>query len=399
MLGTTLFLIVVGGWLLASRPWQAFRQASTQPAMATAETGVKACCVKMPDRFGQSVNGGPPGMVWIPAGQFTMGDSAGTGMPYERPTHAVQVDGFYIDLCELTNAQFEAFVTATGYVTTAEKPIDPQELLRQLPPGTPLPPPEKLKPSSLVFHKTGQAVSTTTLGDEQSWWSMVPGADWRHPQGPASDIKGKEYFPVVQVSWDDAVAFAKWAGKRLPTEAEWEYAARGGLEGKACTWGNEPFDPKKPQANIWQGIFPVNNTMEDGYEGAAPVGQFPPNGYGLYDMAGNVWEWCSDWYRADTYEQDSARAKITVNPAGPAKSLDPDEPTMPKRVIRGGSFLCSDQYCSSYRPSARMKTTPDSATDHQGIRCVMTAEQWQAMKMRFPALAGPATQPTTAKSK
>ncbi|HEX8914549.1 MAG TPA: formylglycine-generating enzyme family protein, partial [Humisphaera sp.] len=321
----------------------------------------------------------PEGMAWIPPGEFVMGDSAGDGMPWERPVHRVRLDGFFIDTHELTNAQFAKFVEATKYVTVAERPIDWEEMKKQVPPGTPKPPDELLKPSSLVFKMTDGPVPLGHHGDFAQWWVPVQGADWRHPEGPGSDLKGRENHPVVHVCYDDAEAYAKWAGKRLPTEAEWEYAARGGLDRKPFVWGDAPPDDKKPQANMWQGKFPYQNTKADGFETTAPVGSFAPNGYGLYDMAGNVWEWTSDWYRPDAYVADSVKGTV-VNPTGPETSYDPTEPNAPKRVIRGGSFLCSDQYCSSYRPSARMRTSPDSGTNHQGFRCVMTRAQWEAAR-------------------
>jgi formylglycine-generating enzyme required for sulfatase activity len=207
--------------------------------------------------------------------------------------------------------------------------------------------------------------------DFSQWWHWTPGANWWHPEGPESTLDGKDDHPVVQVSWDDAVAYAKWAGKRLPTEAEWECAARGGLEGKPYVWGDEPFNPKKPQANIWQGDFPYRNTAEDGYERTAPVKSYPPNGYGLYDMAGNVWEWCADWYQRDLYRQRAGRGVI-VNPAGPERSSDPTRPFTPQRVQRGGSFLCNDSYCSRYRPGARHGCSPDTGMSHVGFRCVQS---------------------------
>lgn len=385
------FFIGAATYLLYARPWQ--NAAAPGPVMPTAAAAgdpqtqpCQACKLPMPARFGGDADkDAPPGMVWIPAGEFAMGDSRGDGFEWERPVHRVRVDGFYVDKCEVTNAQFQAFVDATHYVTTAEKKPDLAEIMKQLPPGTPPPPAEKLVPASLVFHKTDGPVDTSGHNWFQ-WWEWKPGADWRHPTGPDSDIKGKELHPVVQVSWDDAVAYCKWAGRRLPTEAEWEYAARGGLDRKPFTWGDKEFDPQHPQANIWQGSFPWRNTLEDGYELTAPVGKFPANGYGLYDMAGNVWEWCNDWFSPETYVHD-AQATLTVNPQGPEKSLDPDGAGVPKKAIRGGSFLCSDSYCSSYRPSARMHTSPDSATNHQGFRCVMTKAMWEEMKAKRSASA------------
>jgi len=312
----------------------------------------------------------PPGMVWIPGGTFAMGSVDPLARPDERPVHQVRVDGFWMDATEVTNKQFAMFVAATQYLTTAEKPIDWEELKKQVPPGTPKPPDEMLKPGSLVFTPPDHRVD---LRDVSQWWQFEAGTNWRHPAGPESSIDGKDGFPVVQVSWDDAVAYAKWAGKRLPTEAEWEFAARGGLDGKVNVWGDEPIDPK--HANTWQGHFPDKNTADDGYAGAAPVAKFPPNGYGLYDMAGNVWEWCSDLYRVDAYDMLVAQVgpgKVAVNPTGPDKSVDPRNPDAPVvRVQRGGSYLCNDSYCASYRPSARMGSTPDSAAQHLGFRCVM----------------------------
>jgi formylglycine-generating enzyme required for sulfatase activity len=284
------------------------------------------------------------------------------------------VAGFWLDRTEVTNAQFRAFVDATGYVTTAENPPALEEIMSQVSPGTPPPAPEQLVPGSLVFTTPAGEID---LRDYSQWWTWTPGADWRHPEGPGSSIDGRDEHPVVQVSWDDAVAYAGWAGKRLPSEAEWEFAARGGLEGKPYTWGDErPTDSRIP-ANIWQGEFPHANTSADGFIRTAPVGSFPPNGYSLYDMAGNVWEWCSDWYERDMYARRSDSGPV-VNPAGPERSDDPGHPFEPRRVQRGGSFLCADNYCSRYRPSARQGGSPDTGMSHVGFRCAMSRDAWEA---------------------
>jgi sulfatase modifying factor 1 len=346
-----------------------------------------ACCAVLPKRFAAGASTGPAtqpsapleashgGMKFIPGGEFAMGSQDADARADERPVHQVRLDGFWIDQTLVTNAQFRQFIQATGYVTTAEKKPDWEEMKKQLPPGTDKPPEEKLVAASIVFHPPGRPVA---LDDVSQWWQWVPGADWRHPQGPGSSTEGKDDYPVVQVSWDDAAAYATWAGKRLPSEAEFEYAARGGLQGKKYAWGDEdPTDSDAhPHCNIWQGSFPDHNTVKDGYERSSPVTAFPPNGYALYDMAGNVWEWCADWYRPDTYAADAVRGTVS-NPTGPDKSLDPEEPYTPKRVTRGGSFLCHASYCSSYRAAARMKTSPDSSTDHTGFRCVASTGSGQ----------------------
>lgn len=302
-------------------------------------------------------------MIFIPGGTFTMGGNDPDARPDELPRHTVTIDSFWIDDHEVTNAEFAAFVAATGYLTTAEKPISKEELMKQMPPGSPEPDSSMLQPGALVFTPPDHAVP---LDDISQWWSFVLGADWQHPQGPGSDIKGKDNLPVVQVSWDDAQAYARWAGKRLPTEAEWEFAARGGLIDNVFTWGNAPIASGKSKANTWNGNFPYQNTKADGFTGLAPVRSFPPNGYGLYDMAGNVWEWVSDWYDADYYKQ----ADKAHNPKGPATGNDPEDPAIAKHVIRGGSFMCTDKYCSGYRVTARMKSSPESGLENLGFRCV-----------------------------
>lgn len=311
----------------------------------------------------------PAGMVWIPGGDFQMGTDDVESWPAERPAHRTHVDGFWMDATEVTNAAFQKFVDATGYVTTAERKPDWEEIRKQVPPGTPKPAEDLLVAGSLVFTPPDHPVE---LNDASQWWRWTPGACWKHPEGPESDLKGREDHPVVHISWDDAMAYCKWAGKRLPTEAEWERAARGGLDGKRYVWGSEPVDESQPQCNIWQGHFPDKHTDADKFPRTAPVKSFPANGYGLYEMPGNVWEWCSDWYRPDVYllQIKQADGGVVKNPQGPDKSYDPSEPFAPKRVHRGGSFLCNDSYCSNYRPSGRRGTTPDSGMSHLGFRCV-----------------------------
>jgi formylglycine-generating enzyme required for sulfatase activity len=309
----------------------------------------------------------PEGMVWIPGGEFSMGSDVASesmcGLPGttmdSQPIHRVYVDGFWMDKTDVTNDQFEKFVKATKYITIAERTPTAAEF-----PGAP---PENLVAGSVVFTPPDHPVS---LLDHYQWWSYVKGASWRHPLGPKSDLKGKEKYPVVQIAYEDAAAYAKWAGKRLPTEAEFEFAARGGLEGKLYAWGNELRPGGKWMANIFQGQFPYKDTGADGFVGIAPVAQFPTNGYGLYDMAGNVWEWCSDWYRPDYYAQLASAGGVARNPQGPESSFDPSEPTQQKRVMRGGSFLCTDQYCTRYMVGTRGKGEISSGSNHLGFRCV-----------------------------
>jgi len=311
----------------------------------------------------------PAGMVWIPGGEFRMGSDDPMSWQEERPAHQVRVHGFWMDVHEVTNNEFDEFVKATGYVTDAEKAPKLEDIMAQVPPGTPPPDPKDLVPGSLVFIPPMRNVS---LNDMRNWWSWVHGATWRHPEGPASDLKGRENHPVVQVSWNDVQAYCKWAGKRLPTEAEWEFAARGGLKGKNFVWGDDPPTDEKVYANTWQGNFPNENSGKDGYTGTAPVKSFAPNGYGLYDMAGNVWEWCNDWYDKllyNTYDEGATQD----NPKGPAQSRDPGQPYTPLRVQKGGSFLCHDTYCWRYRPSARQSSSPESSMSHVGFRCVKDA--------------------------
>jgi formylglycine-generating enzyme required for sulfatase activity len=314
----------------------------------------------------------PAGMKWIPPGEFAMGTDDPRSMANERPAHRVRVDGFWMDEHDVTNAEFRRFVEATRYVTTAETAPNWEEIRKHLPPVTPRPSDLRTEPGSLVFTPTPRPVP---LDDLSQWWSWIGGADWRHPSGPGSNIDGKDDYPVVQASWDDAAAYAKWAGKRLPTEAEWEHAARGGLESKRFVWGDEFRPGGQWMANTYQGEFPVRDAGEDGFIGPSPVGSFPPNGYGLYDMAGDVWQWCSDLYRADAPAQCAAKG-CCDNPPGPRDCWDPTDPagfaSAPRRVIKGGSFLCNPDYCESYRPSARRGTPPDTGTSHTGFRCVVS---------------------------
>ena len=280
-------------------------------------------------------------------------------MPDARPWHRVYVDGYWMDKTDVTNEQFARFVGATGYVTIAERKPRAEDY-----PGAP---PEKLVAGSVVFSPPDQAVA---LDNYLQWWHYVPGANWRHPEGRDSDIRARMNHPVVHIAYDDAVAYCRWAGKRLPTEAEFEFASRGGLDRKRYAWGDEFMPNGRHMANTFQGHFPDKNTAEDGYRSTAPVGSFPANGYGLFDMAGNVWEWTSDWYRADYYQTLADTGGVTIDPKGPADSFDPGEPGIRKRVQRGGSFLCTDQYCSRYIAGARGKGEPDTGTNHVGFRCV-----------------------------
>jgi formylglycine-generating enzyme len=309
----------------------------------------------------------PSGMVWIPGGEFSMGaqdppgmDDVGMKATFDsRPVHRVYVDGFFMDKNDVTNAEFAKFVKATGYVTVAEQTPRAEDFPGALP--------ENLVAGAVVFTPPHHHVA---LDNHFQWWSYQRGANWRHPLGPKSSIEGQGQYPVVEVAYDDAEAYAKWAGKRLPTEAEWEFAARGGLAGKPFAWGDEFRPDGKWMANTHQGEFPERDAGDDGYAGLAPVAKYPPNGYGLYDMAGNVWQWTSDWYRPDYYRALAATGEVARNPHGPASSYDPTEPGQAKKVHRGGSFLCTDQYCSRYIVGTRGKGEVSTGTSHLGFRCV-----------------------------
>jgi len=298
-------------------------------------------------------------MIFVPGSTFLMGSD--NHYPEEAPAHSVTVDGFWIDQYAVTNEQFERFVEKTNYVTWAERPPRAEDY-----PGAK---PEMLRPASVVFRKPNGRVD---LRNHYNWWTYIPGADWRHPEGPTSSIDNRPQHPVVHIAYEDAEAYAKWIGKDLPTEAEWEFAARGGLDGSAYAWGDEYSPNGKQMANTWQGEFPWQNSMLDGYEGTAPVGQFPPNGYGLFDMIGNVWEWTTDWYAAH-HPAQKACCSGSVAHGHREGSYDPSTPDIKiaRKVIKGGSFLCAPNYCRRYRPAARMAQPIDTSTCHVGMRLVI----------------------------
>lgn len=362
LLGGFVGQVAVGVGLAACVWWLA-RVASDQP-QPTQRSGPFTATHAGP---GAPAGSGPEGMAWIPGGEFSMGCLDPRAIPHggpdpmadARPVHRVHVDAFWMDTTEVTNAQFAAFVAATGYVTVAERVPKAEDF--------PDAPPENLVAGSVVFTPPAEAIP---LDNHLRWWAYVKGADWRHPLGPGSSIDGHAQEPVVHVAYEDAEAYARWAGKRLPTEAEWEFAARGGLAGDLYPWGNEFRPGGRSMANTWQGRFPDENTAADGFPGLAPVARFPPNAYGLHDMSGNVWEWCADWYRPDTYPKAIATAAVADNPRGPDSSFDPQEPGQAKRVQRGGSYLCSESYCARYIVGSRGKGEISSATNHIGFRCV-----------------------------
>ncbi len=300
----------------------------------------------------------PTGMVFVPGGEFSMG-LADPAYPDAGPVHRVRVSAFWIDATEVTNGQFEAFVRATGYVTVAERRPRAQDF-----PGVPV---DRLVAGSIVFTPPRQAVA---LGNPARWWRYLAGASWRRPEGPGSSIRGREQHPVVHIAYDDALAYVAWAGKRLPTEAEWEFAARGSAAAAPKARGGAAAPQAGHAANIFQGHFPHANTTEDGFAGTSPVTAFPPNALGLFGLSGNAWEWVADWYRADYFASLAASGSVARDPRGPASSHDADEPGVPKRVQKGGSFLCTDEYCGRYRPETRGKGEPSSAANHLGFRTV-----------------------------
>jgi formylglycine-generating enzyme len=339
-------------------------------SVATADHGVAGVPVvfeSTKENTTSAAGPAPEGMVWIPGGEFSMGAAEppqkdGVGMQQttdSRPVHRVYVDGFFMDKNVVTNREFARFVEATGYITVAERKPRAEDY--------PDAPPENLFAGSVVFSPPNHAVPLT---DHFVWWNYIRGASWRHPLDSESGILAKQEYPVVHVAYEDAAAYARWAGKRLPTEAEWEFAARGGFADQPFVWGDEFRPGGKWMANTHQGRFPDRDTGEDGYSGIAPVAQYPPNRYGLYDMAGNVWQWTSDWYRPDYYRQLADTHAVAHNPQGPETSYDPSEPAQQKKVHRGGSFLCTDQYCSRYIVGTRGKGEISTGTNHLGFRCV-----------------------------
>lgn len=319
----------------------------------------------------------PNGMVWIPGGTFKQGavSQDKMAMGHEKPAFSVTISGFFIDINEVTNADFKKFVDATDYKTIAEREIDWEEMKKQVPAGTPKPHDSIMQPGSLLFKKTKSSVAN--LYDFSQWWEWKIGANWKQPNGPGSSLKGIKNHPVVHIAYDDALAYCEWAGRRLPTEAEWERAARGNQQDKIFTWGDDlTMLPK--MANSWEGEFPVNNTKIDGFERRAAVKSYSPNDFGLYDMAGNVWEWTNDWYNTNYYKEVSQKGTVVNNPMGSETPFNERDPYARERVIKGGSFLCSDSYCASYRISARMATSLDSSQEHLGFRTVATAKMIEA---------------------
>ncbi len=299
-------------------------------------------------------------MIWIPGGSFMMGSN--NHYEEEAPAHKVTVDGFWMDTYELTNAEFKKFVDETGYITFCEKPPNPDDYPGALP--------EMLVPASVVFRKPDHRVDTR---DYFNWWTYIPGANWKHPFGPDSSIEDKDNYPVVHLAYEDVEAYAKWAGKEIPTEAEWEFASRGGLDEKEYAWGDEMYPDEKAMANTWQGEFPHENILTDGFELMAPVGSFPPNGYGLYDIIGNVWEWTTDWYQQHNKFVNSCCSDINPRGGVPETSIDPRTPDIliPRKVMKGGSYLCAPNYCRRYRPAARMAQPIDTSTCHLGCRLIV----------------------------
>lgn len=321
----------------------------------------------------------PEGMVWVAGGRFSQGavEQDRMAMGHESPNFQVAVDGFFMDATEVTNGQFSKFVKETGYITIAERELDWEEMKKQLPEGTPKPHDSIMKPGSLTFKKAKNSVPN--LYDFSQWWSWTIGANWKHPNGPKSSIKGLDDYPVVHIAYEGAQAYCEWAGRRLPTEAEWELAARGENPDRIFTWGDDP-DVLSKQANSWEGEFPVSNSKTDGFEARAPVKSYPPNENGLYDMAGNVWEWTSDWYNTNYYKEVASQGSELRNPQGASSAFNERDPYAKEKIMKGGSFLCSASYCASYRISARMATSLDSSLEHLGFRTVVTVSMLENQK-------------------
>ena len=361
---TSIFIIVISFFIVF-----ACKKQITETVKKTTESVVYSA-----EKVSDSIIDNPPnGMIWIPAGSFLQGavPQDKMAMSHEKPQHPVTVDGFFMDVTEVTNAQFSEFVKETGYVTIAERQINWEEMRKQLPEGTPKPHDSIMQPGSLRFKKTKSSVPN--LFDFSQWWEWSIGTNWKHPSGSKSNLIGKENHPVVHVCFEDAQAYCKWAGRRLPTEAEWEYAARSNKSNTTYFWGDDR-EQLSTKANSWEGEFPVNNTLEDGFERTAPVKSYPANDFGLYDMAGNVWEMTNDWYNLDYYTFLESTKETAINPKGADKAYNPNNPYLQEKIIKGGSFLCSDSYCASYRVSSRMGTSMDSSAEHVGFRTVVTPE-------------------------
>lgn len=317
----------------------------------------------------------PEGMVWVEPKTFIMGakDVDKFAMHREKPGHKVKVDGFFIDVTEVTNKQFKTFVEETGYITVAERPIDWEDLKKDLPDGTPKPHDSVLQPGSLIFNKN--VTTVVNMQNYGQWWTWKTGANWKHPQGPESSIEGQDNYPVVHIAYEDALAYCKWANRRLPTEAEWESAAQGNLDNAIYTWGND-YDQLTKKTNTWQGRFPTVNNPEDGFKYISPVKSYEPNSIGIYDMIGNVWEITSDYFNLNYYSSLNPE-EILHNPKGAKSAYNPDNPYIQEHIIKGGSFLCHESYCASFRISAKMGFSPDSSSDHIGFRTVVLKEMLQ----------------------
>jgi formylglycine-generating enzyme required for sulfatase activity len=311
-------------------------------------------------------------MIWVDGKTFIQGAKVSDpyAMPREKPSHKVTVDGFFIDITEVTNKQFKAFVDATDYVTIAERKIDWEEMKKQLPQGTPKPHDSILQPGSLIFNKNVDAIAN--MNNYQQWWTWKIGANWKHPEGPGSSLEGKSNHPVVHIAYEDALAYCKWSNRRLPTEAEWESAAQGNNKSTIYTWGNNP-EVLNASANTWQGVFPTKNESKDGFELISPVKSYPPNSIGLHDMLGNVWEMTSDLFHVNYYKELDSSQEL-INPTGAKTSYSPSNPYQTERVIKGGSFLCHASYCASFRISAKMGVSMDSGSDHTGFRTVASLD-------------------------